>query len=501
MSDLDIDGGKLFKLRRILPFTLAALGAFLALGMWAFASPPGSGPDDDFHLPSIWCSHGKVDGICDPEFEGDGFGKTPTPLSPSAICFAFKSEESAACQAKMFDWQNNELAGSRTNENARFPNGFYWTLNFLISDNTLNSAMLMRIFNSLLAVSLLFTTLIFASPRSRVSLIASWAVVSVPLAMFTIPSTNPSSWSIIGIGTYWVSLLSYLRSTTLKYSVANGILLSISGLLTIQSRSEASPYLILSTLIVLIINFNWNKVFSINKKFLLPSFILLLASYEFLTTPSTLGWSTGLPGGDPNRNSNELWFRNISEWPTFITGSLGGWPLGWLDVPLPTMVYFCVMFAFAGVLFSGFEYMNWRKSFALLLILSTLIILPLRILALGKNYVGENVQPRYFLPLLFLLVGIAVFSPKNVEAYYLSHTQVIIASLLMTNAHAFALHFTMRRYLTGSDVVDWNLNKNVEWWWSFMPSPMTSWALASLGFAIAVSIGLWQLRKPVKEDY
>ena len=45
------------------------------------------------------------------------------------------------------------------------------------------------------------------------------------------------------------------------------------------------------------------------------------------------------------------------------------------------------------------------------------------------------------------------------------------------------------------------LNKNVEWWWSFMPSPMTSWALASLGFAIAVSIGLWQLRKPVKEDY
>jgi hypothetical protein len=30
---------------------------------------------------------------------------------------------------------------------------------------------------------------------------------------------------------------------------------------------------------------------------------------------------------------------------------------------------------------------------------------------------------------------------------------------------------------------------------------MTSWALASLGFAISVSVGLWQLRKPVKEDY
>ncbi len=89
------------KLKRILPISLAAIGAFTALCMWALASPPGSAPDDDFHLPSIWCSHGKVDGICDPEFAGDGYGKTPTPLSPSAICFAFKSEESAACQAKM----------------------------------------------------------------------------------------------------------------------------------------------------------------------------------------------------------------------------------------------------------------------------------------------------------------------------------------------------------------------------------------------------------------
>jgi len=501
VSELHILGGNLFKLKKVLPLTLAAIGAFTALSMWAFASPPGSGPDDDFHLPSIWCSHGKVDGICDPEFAGDGYGKTPTPLSPSAICFAFKSEESAACQAKMFDWQNKELAGSRTNEKGRFPNGFYWTLNFLIGDNTLNSAMAMRIFNSLLAVTLIFATAFFATPRSRVALIASWVAVSVPLAMFTIASTNPSSWSIIGIGTYWVSLLSYLRSKSLNNSIATGVLLLSSGLITVQSRSEASPYLILSTIIVILINYSWRELFSLNRKFILPLVITFFALYEFLTTPSTLGWTTGLPGGDPNRNSTELWFRNISDWPTFITGSLGGWPLGWLDVPMPSMVYFCAMFVFTGILFSGLEYLNWRKIVALVFIISTLFLLPLRILALGKNYVGENVQPRYFLPLLFLLIGIAIFSPKNVEAFFLSTPQVIFASLLIINAHAFALHFAMRRYITGSDVVDWNLNKNIEWWWSFMPSPMTSWFIGSIGFALAATYGLWQLRKPVKEDY
>jgi hypothetical protein len=276
------------KIKRILPISLAAIGAFTALCMWALASPPGSAPDDDFHLPAIWCAHGKVDGICDPEFAGDGYGKTPTPLSPSAICFAFKSEESASCQAKMFDWQNKELSGSRTNEKGRFPNGFYWTLNFLIGDNTLNSAILMRIFNSLLAVILIFATAVLATPRSRVALIASWVAAAVPLAMFTIASTNPSSWSIIGIGTYWVSLISFLRSKEKKYIIGNAILVFISGLITIQSRSEASPYLLLSTLIVFYLNYKVREILSFDKKFLLPIFISLLAAYEFLTTPSTV---------------------------------------------------------------------------------------------------------------------------------------------------------------------------------------------------------------------
>ena len=71
------------RLRKILPVALAAISAFVALSVWAFASPPGSAPDDDFHLPAIWCSHGAVEGICDPEVAGDGYGKTPTPLSPS----------------------------------------------------------------------------------------------------------------------------------------------------------------------------------------------------------------------------------------------------------------------------------------------------------------------------------------------------------------------------------------------------------------------------------
>lgn len=39
--------------------------AIAGLGAWAFASPAGSSPDDDYHLASIWCAQGERDSICE----------------------------------------------------------------------------------------------------------------------------------------------------------------------------------------------------------------------------------------------------------------------------------------------------------------------------------------------------------------------------------------------------------------------------------------------------
>ena len=486
-------------IKKFIGVILASIGFFISLTIWSLASPPGSAPDDDFHLPSIWCSHGKVENVCDPEFKGDGFGKTPTPLSPSAICFAFKSDVSASCQTAMFDWNNKELQGSRTNEKGRFPNGFYWTLHFLIGENTLLSAISMRIFNALLATILLFSTAIISSSKIRVALISSWIAVIVPLSIFTISSTNPSSWSIIGLGTFWAALYSYLNNKNSKINTSIAFALTIiSSMIAIQSRSESSFYIIISIILVIFIS-DHKKLFQpFNKKVFVPVLIFIYSFYEIFTTPSTLGWSTGLPGGDPNRNMQEIWFRNISDWPTFVTGSLGGWPLGWLDVPMPSIVYFFTMVVFISVLFRGIIETDLWKSLSIILIIAVLFFLPLRILALGKNYVGENVQPRYFLPLLFLLVAFSMISAESKPVISFNFPQLILIFVASTISHAFALHFTIRRYITGSDVVDWNLNKNVEWWWDFMPSPMASWILAVIGFSTAVLIGIQQIHKNTK---
>lgn len=492
------------RLRESLPIVLAGISAFFALSAWAFASPPGSAPDDDFHLPAIWCSHGFVEGLCDPEFAGDGYGKTPTPLSPSAICFAFNSENSAACQAKQFDWNNKELAGSRTNEIGRFPNGFYWTMHLLIGDDTLHSAMAMRIFNSFIAVVLLIVTAIYAQPFIRFALIGTWVSVVTPLALFTIPSTNPSSWSIIGLGIYWAALLSFLQSKEKKYLLINGVIITITGLMTINSRSEASPYLLLVTVIILFLHAPIKEIFKLKLKYLLPTTISVLAAYEFLTTPSTLGWSSGLQGGDPNRTRGELWFRNISQWPRLIDGSVGGWPLGWFDTPMPPMTSFFSLLVLIGFFFIGLRVTTWKKNISLILIMGAIFYIPLRILYLGFNFVGEGVQPRYFLPLLMVFIGISLLAlGKEPITFSFSQAFVLFGSLVV--AHAFALHYTMRRYITGvssgftgSDKTDWNLNKDVEWWWSALPNPLTTWAFGSITFALAAFIAINYLRKPIK---
>ena len=480
---------------------LAATGFFITLVVWGFASPPGSAPDDDFHLPSIWCAKGFVDGKCDPEVPGDGFGKTPGPLAPVAICFAFQSDVSAACQSEEFDWNDTGLGNSRTNENKRFPSGFYWTMHNFIDGSLLESIIKMRVINSLLAVVVLFLALFTVNNRLRLPLVAAWIGVTVPLALYTIPSTNPSSWTIIGLGVFWAVLINTLIETDRKKLLLSQFLMMLSAVLALSSRSESGPFIIIIIATIFILLKGWNDFNKNNyKKWILPALLVLISLYEFFTTPSTLGISTGLPGGDENRSLVMVWTTNIMRLPILFSGSIGKYNLGWLDTPTPDMTFFFTMFIFAGFIFTGLGQMNITKTLAVLFLLSLMAYLPLRILALGKNVIGENVQPRYILPLLFVFIGIMLFSTGITHLITFTPGQLIFTAFALTIAHAFALHAVMRRYITGTDVVSWNLNRNAEWWWDPLPSPMLTWFIASLAYAITISIAVNYLNEIAKKS-
>ena len=54
------------RLRRVPLLALAPVLAFIALLAWAFASPIGAGPDDDYHLVSSWCAGPTAAETCAP---------------------------------------------------------------------------------------------------------------------------------------------------------------------------------------------------------------------------------------------------------------------------------------------------------------------------------------------------------------------------------------------------------------------------------------------------
>jgi hypothetical protein len=72
--------------------------------------------------------------------------------------------------------------------------------------------------------------------------------------------------------------------------------------------------------------------------------------------------------------------------------------------------------------------------------------------------------------------------------------RVVVAAAGLANA--FALHAHIRRYVTGSDVVGWNLNRDAEWWWPSGPAPMTTWLLGSAAFALAAGLLVLPERRP-----
>ena len=108
-------------------------------------------------------------------------------------------------------------------------------------------------------------------------------------------------------------------------------------------------------------------------------------------------------------------------------------------------------------------------------------------------------QPRYLLPLIVLFAGIALL---QVDRHRLTFSSVqlgfVVGSLAI--AQSVALHFTMRRYLTGVGGGGWNLNADIEWWWPVAPAPMVVWLVGSATFAALLVILVRELgRTPAPE--
>lgn len=467
---------------------LAPVLAVIALVAWGLASPMGASPDDDFHLVSTWCASASPAANCEEGTEAEN-REVPSVLLKSA-CYVPDPRESAGCQADelSFDPAVTEIT-ERGNFNPSYPPLYYAVMGLFVGSDILLSVMLMRIFSAVAFVALTTAIFVLLPADRRPALVWGWLVTTVPLGLFLIPSNNPSSWAIIGVGSAWIALLGWFE-TTGRRKVGLGIAFGLSTLMASGARGDSAVYVCLGIVAVLVLTFARNRTYL--KNAILPAVFIAISVAFFFSAQQVRVASDGFTGGVPSvpgeaRDPLSLLAYNILNIPSLWAGVFGSWGLGWLEVDMPALVSFGSLACFVLVASVGFGKLSSRKALVVAAVAGILVVLPVFVLTRGADAVGQQVQPRYILPLIILLAGLLLLR-ADTRAVIFSRGQIILVAITLTVVQLIALHTTMRRYITGTDNQGFNLNAGIEWWWSIPLSPMVVFIAGSLAYAGLVAI-------------
>jgi hypothetical protein len=468
----------------------AAPGLILiALLAWGLASPLGSSPDDDFHLASTWCASVSPDANCGEGTEAYN-REVPSALLHSA-CYLPDTEQSAGCQYSEVDFDPTvtELS-ERGNFVGGYPPVYYAVMGAFVGPDIQVSAVVMRVVSSLVFVALTTALFLLLPLRLRPTLVWGWLITSVPLTMYLIPSNNPSSWAIIGVGSAWIALLAYFESSG-RRQLGLAIVFGLSTVIAAGARGDAAVYVAMGIVVVLFLAFTRTRRFLVLS--ILPLAFLVVCVVFFLTAQMVLSASNGFGGpavaGPTGEAPNLLSLAalNLLHLPNLWSGVFGTWALGWFDVALPPIVAFGSLAVFVAAAFTGFGSLGRRKALGLAAIGLGLIVLPVYVLTRGGDMVGVEVQPRYLLPLIVMFAGLLMLR-AGTRSIAFTRGQRILIVITLSVANFVALHTTMRRYVTGTDDQGLDLNAGLEWWWNTPLSPMLVLVIGSAAFAGAVTI-------------
>jgi len=498
--------GKLGAIREFMSKTssaiIAAAGLMICLFSWTLSSPLGSSPDENFHIGSIWCAEGEQTERCeyvdyDP---GDSIKRVSVPHVMD-VCFIFYSEKSANCQGDPNSVKPELLANI-----GGYPDLFYRTLNIFVSDHTQVSGLSMRLFNSLLATFLFLMAAILSPPRIRNSGIIAFSATLIPLAIFLIPSLNPSSWAYLGLAFGWMFQLNAMldsggskRILSAKAAL-NTVLFLLCTAIAMGSRWDAMLFAVVSIFATYLVARGMTDapMGLVSRVVVVVTALLGMATLFNHYKPSA-AQGEGVFSGSGYAPSTAVWDelnRNIYNIVRLIelpAGTLGvEWGIGWLDTQLPSIVGLIGTSVYAFFFLISVPYMR-KFNYLIVLGLVSFTASLLFYYFWGSSYiVSEVVQPRYILPLMPLVLGLSLVSSKFVSPFneFLRARINLIAGLL-TLSHSVSLWTNLRRYTMGLEVNQgYDLANPIEWWWRWAPSPNLVFLAGSIAFGVFIFTSL-----------
>jgi hypothetical protein len=362
-------------------------------------------------------------------------------------------------------------------------------MNALVGDDVSVSVLAMRMTNVVLAVCL-FTALWLLAARDQQRLLVLSVLGSlVPLGLFITSSVNPSAWAYTGVTVAWLGMLWLLIAERRALVTLSTIVFLAGAAMAITSRADSAAYLVVAVITPLVLQGRASLVR--RGRLVIPGLASVWAIVVFLDARQSSALTSGLVGASGDgRALAPVLFYNLTELPGLVVGVFGAGPLGllgWLDTPVPAVTWVSAIAVASGLAFIGLAVMPERKVRAFILVLGVMLSLPLIVLMAGMNLVGENVQPRYLLPLLPLLLGVLLTGRTVRETLNLTRGQTWVAFILLSCANSIALHANIRRYTTGTDLFGFNIGLEAEWWWESAPHPMAIWIIGTAAFAAVAS--------------
>ncbi len=489
-------------MRRVVPLIVAVVAALVAGVSWSISSPPGSTPDEDYHLASIWCPPPVARTGC--TLTTDGAGKVsiviPSRVADTSRCYAYNADASGEC---VLEIPAGSVSSRDRYDTGQYPGGYYYVMHLFVGKDVYSSVYLMRTVNLVLAI-LLGTGLVLASTRP-VRRILAYAVATtfVPMGIFLVASVNPSGWALVGVTTAAFAMHSYWLSETRNRTLANGALAAIGLAMAMSSRADASLYSVIAIAALTVLNYR--QVRRHLWRLVLPLVATVLCAVVYFRSTQAAGAASGSLFGSGGQEQDQVGLvtNNILGLPYLLFGNQGFGRLGnlgWLDTPVPLLAGLAMIMACTFMLMAGLSRMSPMKAVVTAGGMAVMIGLPLFMLQMSNQVVGDYVQARYLIPLFPIMSLVLLTGRRPDQSVRLGTLQAFVVWGLVSLAHAMALLVNIRRYVTGLDGATIP-GAGVEWWMPGLPGPRITWIAGSLAFAVVaflvVLVSRWPDEVPV----
>jgi len=471
--------------------------------LWALAGPIFSSPDENAHAA-------KAIGQFRGELLGEHKYDARYPVidlpssyrySPGIVCFAHHSEIAADCGVKLGDPGGTDWFDSWVG--SYNPTYYYlvgWPSVFLGGSTGIYA---MRIVGALACSALLALAFTLGIRARRARWIpVGLAFAASPMVVYLDGSISPQGMEVASGVLLTVSLLRLLEKRrdwgsvfSARWLLWTGVV--IGGVMLAVSRALGPLWVVLIVAVIFTVH-GWRRSLRLFAEAYSYRWIAVIAAVGFFS----IGWTlySGSLSGQAEETDAPLVGASFLAGAgatlrltgRFATEAAG--VFGWLDTPLPEVLYALYAGAVIAVIVLAFAASRGRLRRVVVGSLLVALLVPAIVQGISVSRTGLIWQGRYglflYLAVLFILVWII---SQSTESNHLSTGVALAVNLIVTAYGVAAFVIVLRRYVVGTDDVITKMLSSPEW-----QPPLTWPVLTLLMILTSLAFVVWNTRLAVR---